>query len=102
GCYAVTSFEVIVDLGLTLNNTSLELCDDLSDNSEVWDLSLANEDIIENSVSFTFQYFTSISDLENGVGEIPNPMNYESGSRTIYVLVSSGEDCTSMAEIELN
>lgn len=101
GCFAVTSFEVIVDLGLTLSNATLELCDELSDNTEVWDLTLANEDIIENSATLTFQYFTSLADLEDGINEIADPSNYESDSRTIYVLVSSGEDCTSMSELEL-
>lgn len=100
GCFVVTSFDVIVDTGLTLNTATLELCDLGEDDTESWNLTDANDQIITGT-GYTFQYFESQADLEAGTGNITNPENYDSGTRTIYVLVTSDQDCSSMTQLQL-
>ena len=92
-CFAITSFEVIIDDGLTLAPGNLELCDLDNDDTETWDLTDDNETIIANSENYTFIYYPSQSDLENETNPITNPEAYDAGNTTIYVHVTNDQGC---------
>ena len=101
GCFAITTFDVIVQNGLNLGVGNIEECDIDSDNTENWDLTSDNESIITNSTNYTFQYFPTQADLEGSVGEITNFDDYPSGETTIYVLVSTTDGCSAQTTLVL-
>ena len=102
GCFAITQFDVIVDEGLTLTPATLELCDINEDNTEVWDLTLANGEILANNAAFTFAYYLTEQDaIDANANNIANPTSFDSGSTTIYVLVSNDQNCNSITELQL-
>ena len=101
GCVAYNSFEIIIDTGLTLNPGNLELCDLLQDGTETWDLTLDNEGIIANATDYTFQYYPTLTDLQDGTNEITNVNAYDSGDATLYVLVTDNQGCYSDTTLTL-
>ncbi|MDO5655595.1 MAG: PKD domain-containing protein [Flavobacteriaceae bacterium] len=101
GCFSVNSFEVIIQDGLVLNPAELSKCDIGQDGTENWDLTLANEQIIANDENFTFNFYPSLADLQNGSNEINNTTTFASGSTLIHVLVTDANGCFSQTVLEL-
>lgn len=87
----------------SVNNTTLEQCEDNNGNA-VFNLTLAENMIIQNSENFDFGYFSSLTNAENNQNSISNPQNYSSNNpnQIIYVRVENQFGCYSVAELSLS
>ncbi|MFP9098708.1 T9SS type B sorting domain-containing protein [Flavobacterium sp. RHBU_24] len=88
GCVSYTSVTLLV---LPLPNPNptpepLEVCSDLNNNGmATFDLTQANEDILQHALFTQLKYYVLESDAIAGTNPIPDFTNYFSASATIYV-----------------
>ena len=88
---------------------ALTMCDNNNspDGVEVFDLTLAAADIINNEPNLVLSYHTTLEDANNDVNAIPVPTAYESASATIYVRVEANTNnpanavCYQVVELQL-
>lgn len=82
------------------------LCDNLNDGSENINLTLYNDTIIGNSSAFTFKYFKTRLDAENGnsSGQIQNTTAYNMSNSNdeVYVRVISKDNCFKVAQLKFS
>src|SRR5690606_9337475 len=88
---------------------ALTMCDDNNspDGVEIFDLTLAAADIINNEPNLVLSYHTTLEDASNDANAIPTPTAYPSGTATIYVRVEANTNnpqnavCYQVVELEL-
>lgn len=87
----------------SINNTTLIQCEDNNGNA-VFNLTLAEDAIIQNSENFDFGYFSNLTNAENNQNNISNPQHYSSNNpnQIIYVRVENQFGCYSIAELSLS
>lgn len=107
GCESSQRFpiNVVVLNTLPANNFQDSLCDNLNDGQEYIDLTVYQEDIITNSVDYTFTYYTSFSGAENELATalITNQDDYNLtlGANLIFVRVEFNNQCHKVIELQL-
>lgn len=86
---------------LAVNNVELNACESDFDNTFIFDLTNANNQIIADP-SVTFNYYLTLSNAESGINPIPNFTAYENvtNPQQIYVSVSNA-NCTTISTIKL-
>lgn len=88
-----------------VNNFSSLVCDNFNNGNETINLSQFNHELIANSSSYNFKYFTTLNDaLTNSfTNYISNFSNYNLNNliTNIYVRVSDSNGCFSIANLEL-
>lgn len=94
-CYSITSFDLIVNTApfTVTNPTPLQICDDNNDGFAVFDLTTKNFEILGalSASGYTVEYYTNLTDTNNGTNEITNVSNYFNTvpfNQTIYVRVT--------------
>ncbi|MFL9834740.1 T9SS type B sorting domain-containing protein [Chryseobacterium terrae] len=80
------------------NDATLTECNNNNAGTAVFNLTTANVTTPPN----VKKYYPSLTDLNNGTGEITNPFQYVSAAGSVFVLVTSQFGCTDIAEIRLN
>ncbi len=80
----------------------ITLCDNNNDQTEMYDLSMHEDEIISNPENFNFSYYLSQEDAENGQNAISNPNNFELTSEhlAIYVNVDNDNQCSTITNIQ--
>lgn len=107
GCESLQRLGINVIIINSLPATDFEnlVCDDLNDGVESTDLTIYEEDIIVNSTTYTFAYYTSLSGAENELASalINNEENYtlSLGQNTIYIRVVFNNLCYKIVELKL-
>ena len=104
GCKKMGSFELIV-LPTPIFNSGITLfqCDTdaISDGITSFNLNEANELINPNTTSNSVIYFESIADL-NANNPILDTQDFESGTTTVYALITNDNGCTNTGSISLS
>lgn len=88
----------------TVNNTTLEYCDSLTDGLGVETVNLRNADnhILGNLRNVTVTYYPTRTDALNGTNPIQDPYNYLTPfNTTIYAGVVNMGGCVSIAEVDI-
>ncbi len=104
-CFGVSSFELEVG-SIPIFNAPLNwfVCDDISnDGVEEFNLQEKIDEISLNSPeNLTITFYSSLSNAENSIGELP--LNYinTSNPQQIYARIENGTFCHSIAEFGLN
>ncbi|UPT70124.1 MAG: T9SS type B sorting domain-containing protein [Flavobacterium sp. JAD_PAG50586_2] len=77
------------------NDYETTYCDAFNDGSENMDLPLYNSNLIANAANYTFGYYTTAADAENGISAISNSTSYNMSNtnNTVYVRVTSSDNC---------
>ena len=99
GCISYEELTLFVKEFPEIQDDELIICDNLHDSSEFVDLT-QNNTLVTGSIDVNYQYFPSLTDLQNGTDEITNPGNFEVTATTteIYVNISAANsDCTDYA-----
>ncbi len=105
GCLAYTSFNLVVNpLPEIVNPTPLNVCDDnINDGITTIDLTIKNEEIINNEPNLNISYHPSENDANNNQNQIISPYINSSPSETIYVRVENMlTGCVSTTSLNIN
>ncbi|MFY1045308.1 gliding motility-associated C-terminal domain-containing protein [Chryseobacterium sp. GP-SGM7] len=87
-----------VQRGITATDATLTECNNNNAGTALYNLTTAN---VFNDPTAVRKYYPSMTDLNNGTGEITNPYQYVSAAGSVFVLVTSQFGCTDVAEIKL-
>ena len=93
GCYVIGQLILLTEYApFQVNQTTLGVCNDNATGTLVYDLTLANSDILSNVVAseYTIAYYETNSDAASQTNAIANPSNYTSNPNitTIYAGVT--------------
>lgn len=105
GCSAITSFNLILDNGPTVNQPNdLEACDDNNDGLAGYNLTSTETEIINGQTGLTITFYQSQQDAQNNTNSITTPQQYLAvpNSESIYVRIEDANGCTSFVEFSLN
>jgi gliding motility-associated-like protein len=94
----------VVQTPVVNTNVALQQCDDDSDGFSAFNLTQANELLIAESGSFTFDYFLSFLDAEANLNRITNIQSFVNplpSSSTIFVRVTNSTGCYAIESLEL-
>lgn len=96
-CNATTTLTLTVDEAPVLNEVEnpYSFCDNQDDGTETIDLSIALDDLVDDTTGLIFEYYLTEEDAENGntANAISNPTSYElTGTTVVYVRAIIG-DC---------
>jgi gliding motility-associated-like protein len=86
---------------LTLQHTELLSCDDNRDGKEFFNLTNANNQIVNPQAGLVFTYYTTLSDATNNTNPIAAFTNFESASRVVFVRVTLNATCYKIIPINL-
>ncbi|MFD2727538.1 T9SS type B sorting domain-containing protein [Hyunsoonleella rubra] len=105
GCYTVNEFqiEVVAAPGVT-TPTPFTVCDDDQDGLTVLNLEDKILEIVPDTTGLDISFFTNENDAINDTNPITTPTDYETGTQTIYVRVTSNTTvsrCYDIAELEV-
>src|SRR5690606_15885143 len=84
GCVSFEELTLVVNEYPEIQDDELTICDNLHDSSEFIDLT-QNNIVVTPGIDVTLHYFPSLSDLQNGTGEITNPQNFEVTSTPLEI-----------------
>jgi gliding motility-associated-like protein len=107
GCESINRLSITVDLITTLNATdySETICDDLSNNSEIVNLTNYISNLITDTTNCTFDYYTSLSGATNQTNSdlITTPTNYNltTSNSSIFVRITSTNGCFQIVTLHL-
>lgn len=107
GCESILRLALVPDIisGVPANGYAEMMCDDLDDGLEVVDLSNYNGNLIANAGTYTFKYYTNLTNAENETAgtHVTNFSNYplSTGLNTIYVRVMFANSCYEVVALEL-
>ncbi|NNL16899.1 MAG: T9SS type B sorting domain-containing protein [Flavobacteriaceae bacterium] len=105
GCLAFTNFNLVVNpLPDVTDPTPLNICDDeISDGFTEIDLTLKNDEIINNQSNLNASYFYSQFDASNNQNEIISPYINTNPTDTIYVRIEDSDTgCISYTTLTVN
>lgn len=97
-CASIVSFAVDLNVVPEANPVATyRLCDDISNNnSEVFDLTSRNPEVLlgQSSIDFTIEYFITQAEADQGSVGGATPVNnlYSSGGQTMYVRIENNAD----------
>lgn len=105
-CTDESSFQVNILTAPVLGSiTNLETCDDVSnDGVEVFNLTVAGTQAINNQSGLTASYYTSRANANSSLSPIANPAAYSNstpGTQTIYVRVENVTGCYSIGQFTI-
>ncbi|SFI11459.1 T9SS type B sorting domain-containing protein [Halpernia frigidisoli] len=107
GCYDVSSFDLKLGTKIPLKNYgpfSGKVCDEGNNGVEAIDLTQFQSTIYSGNA--TFEYFTSVADINTYMNLISSPQTYSfnenSGTKTIFVKISAPGFCPELVEINLS
>ncbi|MBC7524926.1 MAG: T9SS type B sorting domain-containing protein [Flavobacterium sp.] len=86
---------------VSVQTASLSLCDTNKDGKEFFNLTNANDLIINPSTGLTFSYFTNLIDATTNSNPITAFTNYESYSTTVFVRITLNATCYKIIPIQL-
>uniref|UniRef100_UPI003742D67A hypothetical protein n=1 Tax=Psychroflexus aestuariivivens TaxID=1795040 RepID=UPI003742D67A len=106
GCYALTSFDLLVLPLPDLNPpNTIRICDLDDDGQASFFLPVVENELINAPENYNFSYYESQTDADNDQNPISNPDNFintQSPIQTIYVLVTDTETgCQSTTNFEI-
>jgi gliding motility-associated-like protein len=107
GCESINRLSITIDLITTLNATdySETICDDLSNNSEIVNLTNYISNLITDTTNSTFDYYTSLSGAANQTNSdlITTPTNYNltTNNSSIFVRITSTNGCFQIVTLHL-
>lgn len=87
GCVSFEELTLMVNEYPEIQDDELTICDNLHDSSEFVDLT-QNNIVVTSGIDVTLHYFPSLTDLQNGTGEITNPQNFEVTTSPLEVYVN--------------
>src|SRR5690606_14720948 len=101
GCYAITSLNLVVSLFNVQEPTPyVSNCDLNGDGLEVFDLTTKNAEILNGDTATVTYHETETAALDN-TDPIDAPQNYESDGTTIFVRITSTDECFVVFPLEL-
>jgi hypothetical protein len=80
--------------------TPYELCDDDTDGVQVFDLTTKDTEATAGDTTLTVSYYTTLANAQAGTSPIATPTAYQNttaGSQTVWVAVTTGFGCRSVA-----
>jgi gliding motility-associated-like protein len=103
GLYSNAATLTILALPAINSPVTLVQCDDDTDGISTFNLSQKNNDISINSALEKFSYYTTFAGAESKDSSlsIPNPLNYITSSKTIYVRIENANECFSISQLNL-
>ncbi|WP_432673226.1 T9SS type B sorting domain-containing protein [Flavobacterium sp. SM2513] len=107
GCESFSRLALLPDIisGVPANGYAEMMCDDLDDGLKVVDLSDYNGNLIANTGTYTFKYYTNLTNAENETAgtHVTNFSNYilSTGLNTVYVRVMFANSCYAVVTLEL-
>lgn len=105
GCEIKAGITLTFTDPIPATNTSLEACDFDDDNQEFFDFADALPDINPDYEDYTFSYYNSQADADEGnpINAIPDPNNYllDLTTRRIYVRLEESINCYTTALLDL-
>ncbi len=104
GCYVIRKINFTFSIPPTVYNQTVEICDNNADDEETVNLTLYQNLLTGNTgITYNFRYFTTYDNAYNNTQPINNPTSYTiqnfSDSQTIYVRITDGGGCFSIAEL---
>ncbi len=104
-CFAIAELAIDVIARPFLNsNISLKQCDDNLDGFSAFNLTEANSLLVTNTNGLVFDYFTNLTDAQDNVNRILNPMNFvnqNTGFGEVYVRVTNLNNCYNIVNLDL-
>jgi len=97
GCFITGKFK-FVNAGITANTATLYSCNNNGAGTAKYDLTTAN---IFGGTGATIKYYATTADMNAGINEITDPVNYISPEATIYAKVISTFGCIATTTIRL-
>jgi len=92
-CKGINAFEInIISAPVVYPSTPIERCDDNHDGILTWDITIAEEDILDvRQDNIVVSYFETIEDLEADLNPILDPENYTNitNPQTVYIKVNN-------------
>ena len=97
-CFDVVKLELkIVELPILIDEYSTIFC-----SNELTDLSTFLTNYVSNTSLYTFRYFKSIDESNNGIDEIMDYANYSVlEDQTIFILIENSSGCSRMVRLNL-
>jgi len=99
-CYAVTSFDLVVQPLPSATGITFKQCDDNQDGITSFNLTQANA-VISSQNNLTFTYFDNQANALAGTNSIPDPTQFISASRRIWVTVENPLGCSRIIPVDL-
>ena len=109
GCSRVFPIEINFNPTPIVNNITPMVCDNLGDGSETINLFSFQNQLVPSMTGLTFQYFTSLSNLQNNLNVLSNfnatnfnaVFNVSNLAQTVYVkVIDNATQCYSVATIK--
>lgn len=106
GCFATTSFDLVIS-GVTPTATSvdMEVCDDMNDGVEAFDLESNSANILDgqSDTEFTVTYYETEADANAGTGALASPYTNTSSPQTLWARVENvgASECYATTSFEL-
>ncbi|WP_353779307.1 choice-of-anchor L domain-containing protein [Winogradskyella sp. 3972H.M.0a.05] len=100
-CYFIYPFTLQVNPNPVANEPNdMEACDDDFDGLLVFDLSTQNDSILggQNPAIFNVSYYTSVSDAEAGINELPSEYEAIDGEEIIAKVENTNTGCYSLTQ----
>ncbi|WP_312991582.1 T9SS type B sorting domain-containing protein [Chryseobacterium flavum] len=86
---------------ITATDATLTMCNNNNAGTAIFDLTTAN--VFDDPAGTAIKkYYPTMSDLNAGTNEITNPYAYLSSTNVVYVLVTTPQGCSDVAQIKLN
>lgn len=89
------------DCPIVLNPLEKTVCDTDRNGTEVFDLTSFDAQVTSNITGLTFSYHNNLADATANSNPITNLASYTSGTKTIFVRVSSSDTCYKIMPIQL-
>jgi len=89
---------------LVSDTVSLKQCDDDNDGFSLFNLSEANQLVVNSTIGLTFRYFETFSEAENNTNPITNFINYENqtvNTYTVFIRIENENGCHRIATLNL-
>jgi hypothetical protein len=102
GCYSVRiPITILVNPNPVAKDVTLSECDDNRDGISSFDLTKANSKLVSGG-GYTFGYYLTFSDAQNGVNPLANPYTNTANNQIIFATVKDANGCIDIAEVILH
>ena len=103
GCFTIESFEIEVRPAPPITQPAPWLICDPDDGLTILNLEDKIPEIVASpTTGLDIQFFTTINDANDNLNPILDPINFETGTQTVYVRVESpGTECYAIANLEI-
>jgi gliding motility-associated-like protein len=107
-CLSFTQFDLVVNLLPVIADAStipsIESCDNLQNGTAIFDLTQNNSSILNglNPANHTIEFYSNLTDAENGNDPITNPSIYSSAAQQVFVrVIENTTNCYSITSFIL-